>query len=374
MYKVVFLVLGFLLIPLQSANCQSVGNTLIATVSHVSDGTPVYIDKLETGRKTIPVDTVYVQNGKVKVRLPKVAYQTMNVLSIKGVPGQLFFVNQNVPLRGVIYRDSLLRSTIKGGSANKLLGDYVDLQQQNHIRIKHFMDDYALGKFDKDEAANRLTAIKRQVRIENAVFLGRAVKYHADDLPTAFVFTDILNSGDMPYVTMKKLYDQLSSRLKSTYFGKQLGKKLHQYRGLLVGDIAPEFSGKTPSGKEFSLKDALAKKGKYTLVEFWASWCPYCRNEMPNVVKVYKKYHQKGFNILSVSLDTDKSAWVNGINQFGMDWPQVSHLKKWDDPIVKLYEVSSIPSNFLLNEQGEIVAKNLTGAKLAQKLEALLGN
>src|SRR5699024_6320736 len=139
---------------------------------------------------------------------------------------------------------------------------------------------------------------------------------------------------------------------KNSYYGKQLKQKLSQYRGLLIGDRAPDFSGETPAGKEFSLADALAEDGKYILVEFWASWCPYCRDEMPNVVKVYKKYHPKGFNILSVSLDTDKTEWVNGIQHFGMDWKQVSHLKSWDDPIVKLYDVHSIPSNFLLNEKG----------------------
>lgn len=142
--------------------------------------------------------------------------------------------------------------------------------------------------------------------------------------------------------------------------------------GVNIGDQAPNFSARTPQGKELSLENVLAKKGKYTLIEFWASWCPFCQREMPKVVEVYKKYHKQGLNIIGVSIDSNKDEWVKkGIRKFGMRWDQVSNLNKWNDPIVKKYGVHSIPANFLLDNNGKVIAKDLKGDALKTKMKTL---
>ncbi len=145
-----------------------------------------------------------------------------------------------------------------------------------------------------------------------------------------------------------------------------------QAGGVDIGDIAPDFSGPTPDGDTVSLSDVLAKNGKVTIVEFWASWCPYCRAEMPNVSNIYKKYHDKGLEIISVSIDQNKSEWVKGIEEFDMNWAHISNLMEWDDPVAALYGVTSIPSNFLLNEDGEVIAKGLKGEQLESLVSRLL--
>lgn len=145
-----------------------------------------------------------------------------------------------------------------------------------------------------------------------------------------------------------------------------------QTGGVDIGDIAPDFSGPTPDGETISLSDVLAENGKVTIVEFWASWCPYCRAEMPNVSNIYKKYHDKGLEIISVSIDQNKSEWVNGIEEFDMDWAHISNLMEWDDPVAALYGVTSIPTNFLLNEDGEVIAKGLKGEQLESLVSRIL--
>jgi thiol-disulfide isomerase/thioredoxin len=140
--------------------------------------------------------------------------------------------------------------------------------------------------------------------------------------------------------------------------------------GIKIGQQAPEISLPDPEG---NIKTLSSLRGKYILLDFWASWCGPCRFENPNVVRVYQKYKDRNFDILSVSLDGDKQKWLDAIEADGMEWNHISDLKKWESSVVPVYNLGDgIPMTFLLDKDGIIIAKNLRGAELEAKLSEIL--
>ncbi len=148
---------------------------------------------------------------------------------------------------------------------------------------------------------------------------------------------------------------------------KQAREMMNQ---LEVGEEAPEIELNTPDGDKMKLSDL---RGKTVLLDFWASWCRPCRMESPHLVKVYQKYKSDGFEIFSVSLDQDKESWVRAIEQDNLTWSHVSDLKYWSSEVVPTYKIQGIPQTFLLDEKGVIIASNLRGSELEQKLKEVYG-
>ncbi|MDB5062322.1 MAG: hypothetical protein JWP67_2165 [Mucilaginibacter sp.] len=180
-------------------------------------------------------------------------------------------------------------------------------------------------------------------------------------------------SGPSPDVAeVEPLYESLSDELKKSEQGRQLKSAIDALKLTAIGAMAPDFIQNDVNGLPVRLSSF---KGKYVLIDFWASWCGPCRQENPNVVRTYNKYKNKNFTILGVSLDREdgKNAWLAAIKKDGLTWTQVSDLKYWNNLAAAVYGVRSIPQNFLIDPTGKIVAKDLRGDDLDNKLAELLG-
>ena len=173
----------------------------------------------------------------------------------------------------------------------------------------------------------------------------------------------------VPLDTAAALFALLKPSLQSSYFGNYIREKLAARESVRVGKMAPLFDAVDVNGNKVSL---ASLKGKYVLLDFWASWCGPCRMENPNVVAAYHQYKDKNFTILGVSLDKSRSDWLEAIEQDGLVWTQVSDLKGWGNEAARLYGVRGIPQNFLIDPQGRIIASNLRGKALEQKLATIL--
>ncbi|MEJ6980833.1 TlpA disulfide reductase family protein [Pedobacter sp. P351] len=173
------------------------------------------------------------------------------------------------------------------------------------------------------------------------------------------------------YKLVDSLYDLLGSDIKKMPSAKIISERFKKERNLAVGATAPVFSQASVEGKQVKLTDF---RGKYVLLDFWASWCGPCRQENPNVVKVYNQFKDKNFTVLGISLDRPgaKSAWLKAIEDDKLTWTQVSDLNFWKNEVAVMYNVTGIPQNFLLDPEGKIIAKNLRGEQLESALNDIL--
>lgn len=170
------------------------------------------------------------------------------------------------------------------------------------------------------------------------------------------------------YAKWKALYEALSADIRNTPKGLEIAK-LIESEAVKEGGIAPDFTQEDVDGKPFQFSSI---KGKYVLIDFWASWCVPCRKENPNVVKAYQKYKEKNFEIVGISLDTQRESWIKAIADDKLEWINVSDLKGWKNEVSMDYGIKAVPSNFLVDPEGKIIGVNLRGEDLEKKLAEIL--
>ncbi len=284
-------------------------------------------------------------------------------------PNLIFFVDAGkTSITGNM--DSLPFAKVTGGPTQKDYLDYNMLMGGFSLKQQAIVNAYNEAKAKGDNNVMNQKVLEYQAmdkEVKSA--LEGYIKSHSKSPISGYAIYYNFQNSTAPIEELEKLVNLLDKSTENTKYGKLGREKLNQMRGTTIGYEALNFAQADPNGKMVNLKDL---KGKYVLVDFWASWCGPCRAENPNVVKAYNKYKDKGFTVLGVSFDQNKDAWIKAIATDNLTWTQISDLKGWGNEAGKLYSITSIPQNLLLDKEGKIVAKNLRGAELDAKLEEII--
>ncbi len=353
------------------------GQTATFTITGKLDkwtGQEIAILRYTLDNKNI-ADTVKIINGVIKYS-GKISTPVIANLSRISNPGKEGLDNRNFFIEKGLFvfkgSDSLKTAAIKG---TKLTAEYDELQHRIDPVLKRLITLKIKAVNSTQEyrkTADFATLEKEFYGLQDSIGSIRSqfIKTHPVSLVSLTTLMT-MSGGQLDYKRIAPLYTALSPELKNTQTGKKLGTALNLAKRTSVGVVLPDFISSDTLGHPLKLSDVV-KKGKITLVDFWASWCAPCRKENPNVVRAFKAFNDKGFNIISVSLDRDAVAWKKAIASDGMPWHHVSGLKQWDDPVAKLYGIQGIPDNFLLDSDGKVIARGLRGTALYKELEMLL--
>lgn len=348
------------------------------TAEGISDGKLAILETLdESGMVLKPTDTAVIKNGKFEFK-GTTAEPELRFIQLDSVQGKIVFILENGEISIKAFKDSINKSVIGGTFNNEQFAVYN--KEQNVIQKK--IADYRTVNKEKMEVAMQtndtvtVNSLRDGFVKLNNEFKDYNVKF-AEKNPKAFIsvlmIQNMLMQPDSDFEKLEKTFNNLDKSVKDTKPGKNVGELISNRSSAEVGKAAPEFSAPNPEGKMVSLKESL---GKVTIIDFWASWCGPCRKENPSVVALYNELHEKGLNIIGVSLDKEGDAqkWQDAITADKLTWPQVSNLKYWNDPVAKKYNVTSIPATFILDATGKIVARDLRGEELKAKVIELLGS
>lgn len=362
-------------------NNESDFYTIKGSASDIKEGTKLFLTDLGQDNKRIAIDTAVVKEGLFYFRKPQKSGKGLQLINVEGIKGQILLVKDDSPLDITIYKDSIDSSVITGSIENELFNNYRNANRR--ITLKKNNLRRQLQQAQREQDGIMVTQIVEQIKVIDERYITDRkdlLATHSDKMVSIAALSDLINAKVVTGKETESYFNDLGPEVKASAIGKSVEKYIAQRKSqemasklASVGNKAPGFTAQTPDGTELSLEDTL---GEYTIVDFWASWCKPCRMENPNVVSVYKQYHDKGLNIVSVSLDKpgQKERWIRAIEQDQMDWYHVSNLQFWQDPIPRSYGVRAIPATFLLDKNGVIIAKDLRGRALQNKMRELLGS
>lgn len=329
------------------------------------DSSYVYLQKVIDGSLSA-VDSVLCTNGKFvfkgEVNFPEMYY--LNFGSRK-FHTNLFIENSKIVVEANY--DSLENLTITGSRSHAEFEQYQDEVLPFDNKIKDLYKQYEEASNDENKSLmTQIESTMEVLSIDKKNFVKNYVGNHKKSVVSPYILRRVAYSLEVE--ELDSMVNILDTSLRASVYYKSMNSKVAALRNVAIGKSAPDFTLNDTTETPISLSSF---KGKYLLVDFWASWCGDCRRENPNVVKLYEDYKDKGLEILGVSFDKKKDAWIKGIKDDGLTWPQVSDLKGWGSGAGKLYGVSSIPHTVLLDKDGVIIAKNLMGEELRKKIAEL---
>lgn len=320
-------------------------------------------------------DSAYINNGQFTMTgdIPAAAIYQLSFVNDRKHAGvvTLFMENATMSIQCEVHH--LDSAVIKGSKAQDEYLHYYRVARNAYVKKLADLYHRKMEATNYGQQATSTTAFDKEYKLlqkmDDSITVAFIKQHPASPASAAIIYQRYILFEDDPKA--QSLFALMNTAGQESYYGKQIKEKVDLYNRVMVGRVVPDFEMPDTSGKVVKLSDF---RGKYVLIDFWASWCGPCRRENPNVVKAYQQYKGKNFTVLGVSLDRadGKDAWLKAIHSDGLFWTQVSDLKYFDNSAAKLYGVYGIPQNFLIGPDGKLIATSLRGEELEQKLASLL--
>jgi len=365
MKKIVYL----LYVGLLMVSCSSEPHYVVKGKIDGSDSIIFYLQKREAG-KTITIDSALSQKGSFTLKGGAVEYPQLIQLVAGNTRKRTSFYLENSVISITGQLDSLYKANITGSQTQDEYMSFVDSNKPLSEEYSELYKEYqAASKAGSSEKIAELE--KRADSIQNE--MTNLQKSFVKDNPASYVSPSILGSlsYEMEAEEIESMINGLDTAIAALPQIQSLKERVAMLKTVSVGQKAPDFIMNDVDGNPVALSSKIGPK--LLLLDFWAAWCGPCRQENPNVVKIYKEFHKKGFDVFGVSLDQKKEDWVKAIADDKLTWTHVSDLQYWSNAAARLYAVNSIPSSFLLDETGTIIGRNLRGEDLNAKVTEVLG-
>lgn len=359
----------FFTVALLAASCAKEPKFVISgTISGVEEGVVLLQKRIPGGYSVI--DSATLVNGAFTIE-GVVEYPQMVNLALKEKRGGLNFFIENAEITINGQADSLYLASVTGSQTQSEFEAYKASFEEMNNEMRKAYDRYREAKMAGNEEL--AASIEKEFEEMDNKQTGMKKEFIANN-PASFITPTVLNeiSYYLEASEMEELLGKLDTTLNKVESVITLKDKLVVLKAVAIGQKAPDFTLNDVNGNPVSLYSKIGGNTKLLLVDFWAAWCGPCRQENPNVVKVWNEYNKKGFDVFGVSLDQTAEAWTKAIGDDKLTWTHVSDLKYWDCAPAKMYGVSAIPANFLLDENGIIVGHNLRGDALGAKVKEVL--
>jgi len=363
--RIKLIIISLIIISCKSGNDFTIDGTIDA-----DDGSKVYILQADQNNQPFIKDSTVIKNSKFEfsgqAATPEISY-----FQVEGVNGYVLSIIEAGKINAEIYTDNLTTSLVTGTRSNNDFNKYRDETKSLVENINNLASDQQQAIFNNNiELASKLRKDISRNEQEIMLYEWDFIINNEDSYMSALLLEVFMVENKVNKDSIIEVYNTFSNRIKISNVGKNIADLLRQYEDPInVGELAPDFTAPSLDGGNLTLSENL---GKVTLIDFWAAWCRPCRIENPNLVRLYKKYNSSGLQIIGVSLDRTKEQWEKAISDDNLPWIHVSNLDFWNDPVARMYSIRAIPQSFLLDENGYVIAKNLRGLSLEQKVESAL--